>query len=68
MTTTMVDVGRTNWKWARFNRGREGKSLQWNLAAEDLDMYTDIADREDVAFIPTLEVRQEKECTTQAFG
>jgi hypothetical protein len=68
MTTTMVDVGRTDWKWARFGRVREAKTLRWNLAAEDLDMYTDIADRDDVLSIPNLEVRAEKECITQAFG
>ena len=31
-------------------------------------MYTDIADTEDVITVPTLEVRAENECVTQAFG
>ena len=68
MTTTVVDVGRTDWKWARLGKVREGKALRWNIAAEDLDMYTDMADREDVITVPTLEVRAENECVTQGFG
>ena len=63
MREISLDVSCLKLKWARISRAGEGKPMNWNLAAQDLDSLTLLTEAKNVATIKTLEVRSESECT-----